>query len=65
MEQRLIHKKLSSHLINQAFRPPAFAKTPALTSIGRTSDILKLFPHRNNKFSRHPKDNLSLLEFIT
>lgn len=39
MEQRLIRKKLSSHLINQAFRPPAFAKTPALTSIGRTSDI--------------------------
>ena len=65
MEQRLIRKKLSSHLINQAFRPPAFAKTPALTSIGRTSDILKLFPHRNNKFSGHPKDNLSLLEFIT
>jgi hypothetical protein len=36
MEQRLIKKKLSSHLINQAFRPPAFAKTPALTSIGKT-----------------------------
>ena len=65
MEQRLIKKKLSSHLINQAFRPPAFAKTPALTSIGKTSDILKLFPHRNNKFSGHPKDSLSLLEFIT
>ena len=65
MEQRLIKKKLSSHLINQAFRPPSFAKTPALTSIGKTSDILKLFPHRNNKFSGHPKDSLSLLEFIT
>ena len=65
MEQRLIKKKLSSHLINQAFRPPSFAKTPALTSVGKTSDILKLFPHRNNKFSGHPKDSLSLLEFIT
>jgi len=65
MEERLIKKKLSSHLINQAFRPPVFAKTPALTSIGKTSDILKLFPHRNNKFSGHPKDSLSLLEFIT
>ena len=65
MEQRLIRKKLSSHLINQAFRPPLFAKTPALTSVGKTSDIMKLFPHRNNKFSGHPKDSLSLLEFIT
>jgi hypothetical protein len=65
MEERLIKKKLSSHLINQAFRPPVFAKTPALTSIGKTSDILKLFPHRNNKFSGNPKDSLSLLEFIT
>jgi hypothetical protein len=65
MEQRLIKKKLSSHLINQAFRPPSFSKTPALTSVGRTSEIMKLFPHRNNKFSGHPKDSLSLLEFIT
>jgi len=65
MEQRLINKRLSSHLINQTFRPPAFAKYPALTSVGKTADILKLFPHRNNKFSGHPKDGLSLLEFIT
>ena len=65
MEQRLIKKKLSSHLINQTFRPPAFSKHPALTSVGKTADILKLFPHRNNKFSGHPKDGLSLLEFIT
>ncbi len=28
MEQCLIKKKLSSHLINQAFHPPSFAKTP-------------------------------------
>ena len=26
---------------------------------------MKLFPHRNIKFSGHPKDSLSLLEFIT
>ena len=65
MEQRLIKKKLSSHLINQAFRPPTFGQHPALTSINRAADVLKLFPNRNNKFSGHPKDNLSLLEFIT
>jgi hypothetical protein len=66
MEKRLINKRLSSHLINQAYHPPEyFSKHPVLTSVGKTSDILRLFPNRNNKFSGYPKDNLSLLEFLT
>lgn len=66
MEKRLINKKLSSHLINQAYHPPEyFSRHPVLTSVGKTSDILRLFPNRNNKFSGLPRDNLSLLEFLT
>ena len=65
MEKRLVQKKLSSHLINQAFHPPKrFSQHPVLTSIGKASDIMKLFPNRV-KFSGLQKDSLSLLEFIT
>lgn len=65
MEDRLVQKKLSSHLINQAFHPPKhFSEYPVLTSIGKAADIVKLFPNRI-KFSGNPRDSLSLLEFIT
>src|SRR5450830_471403 len=66
MENRLIQKELNSHLLNQAIRPPAyFSPHPVINnSIGRTSDIFKLFPNRNYKFSGQAKDNLSLLEFL-
>jgi hypothetical protein len=48
------------------FRPPAhFSPTPAINnSLGRTSDIYKLFTIRTNKFLGNPEDSLSLLEFI-
>ena len=66
MEKRLIAKQLNSHTLTQSIHPPKyFSPVPVLTSSGRTADIQKLFPNRNNKFSGHPKDNLSLLEFIT
>ena len=65
MEDRLVQKKLSSHLINQAFQPPKiFSEYPVLTSINKAADIVKLFPSRI-KFSGNPRDSLSLLEFIT
>src|SRR5450830_207396 len=66
MEKRLIAKQLNSHTLTQSIHPPKyFSPVPVLISSGRTADIQKLFPNRNNKFSGHPKDNLSLLEFIT
>jgi hypothetical protein len=66
MEQKIIQKHLNGHLQNQAFHPPAyFSPKPVINnSLGRTSDIYKLFTNRNNKFSGNPKENLSLLEFI-
>jgi hypothetical protein len=49
--KKLIRKMVSSQLINQAFRPPSFSKTPAFKP-HKKSVIVKFFPHLNKKLFR-------------
>lgn len=65
--RRLLERELNSHTINQEIEPPSyFSQIPTLTTPGKITDCMKLFPSRNNKFSGQASDhNMTIVEFLS